>query len=234
MEKVKKYKHIFFDLDHTLWDFEKNSKETLFELYDKFDLQAVGGFSKERFYNKYKEVNAAMWNQYNVGEIDQKVIRTERFNRVFRRLGMDPSVIEEDIDTMYVYECPKKPHIMPYTIEVLEYLRGKYELHIVTNGFDDVQSIKMEESGLGKYFNHVFTSQTTGHKKPHPGIFDYAFKKTNAAKDVSIMIGDNLSTDIEGARVAGIDQIFYNPEIIKHRATPTYEISCLSELKSLF
>lgn len=136
-----------------------------------------------------------------------------------------------DIAEEYLRLCPTKPHVFPYCNDVLRYLQENYMLHILTNGFADVQAIKLKSAGLTEFFVEVITPDATGHKKPSREIFEYMLEKVKARDEDCIMIGDNLETDIKGARNAGIDSVFFNPLGIKHKEKITYEITCLSELK---
>ena len=182
----KPYRHIFFDLDHTLWDFETNSNETLADLYEIHDMYRFG-FDLKQFLKHYHVENAALWDDYNHGRIDQKELRSTRFTRVLTSLGLDAGDVPEKIDEQYLAICPKKPNVMPHTFMILDYLKDKYDLHIITNGFDDVQEIKMTTSGLKDYFEVVVTSELAGHKKPHRGIFDFALKHTRSDLGMSLM-----------------------------------------------
>ncbi|MCS7019552.1 MAG: YjjG family noncanonical pyrimidine nucleotidase [Cytophagales bacterium] len=226
------YTHLFFDLDHTLWDFERNSNETLTDLYEAYCLYERGGFSVSDFLFAFREVNRQLWELYNRNQIDQQTLREQRFIRIWKYLGasgMPPSQLGAD----YLAICPTKPHLLPHARETLDYLAGRYRLHIITNGFDDVQQTKIRSANIAHYFEALITSQNSGYKKPHPAIFDYALAQTGAAPHNSVMIGDNLETDISGARALGLDAIFYNPERIAHQSEATIEIYCLSELQQI-
>ena len=230
---MKNYRHIFFDLDHTLWDFDKNSSVTLVELYHSYQFANLNLFSEVDFVNKFHEINKHMWSLYNVGKIDKKEIRENRFRRILIALGCNYLQIPEDIADVYLLECPKKKHVMPFTFEVLNHLKQKYKLHIITNGFNDVQAIKLESSNLTSYFDQVITSESIGCKKPDKRIFEHAIISAGAITEESIMIGDNLDTDILGAREFSMDQVYYNPSKSKHDHQVTFEISCLTELMEL-
>jgi len=228
------YQHLFFDLDHTLWDFDRNSTDTLRELYREFEFEARYGFSVDHFLNTFLEVNHSLWNDYNVGKIDRSHIRANRFNMVLDALEAPAADRPANLGEVYLARCPLKPHTLPHTHEVLDYLQGKgYDLHIITNGFSDVQDIKLKSSGLDGYFDVVVTSETSGHKKPSPEIFYHALSSAKADLDDSLMIGDNLETDIAGARAVAMDHVFYNPRKHYHPHQPTFEISSLHELKGI-
>lgn len=232
---MKTYTHILFDLDHTLWDFEKNSEETIYALYDQFALGSFGKFDCKSFYKKYKFVNMRLWDLYNKGRIKQAELRESRFVKTLTGLGLEPHEIPEGISEAYITLCPTKTAVFPFAYEVLEYLQPRYGLHIITNGFKEVQHIKMNTSNLHGYFREIVTSECCGYKKPDRRMFEHLLQRINVAPNECLMIGDNYECDIEGARDAGIDQVFFNPEKISHKRSPkpTYEISCLSELKQM-
>lgn len=230
---MKSYKHIFFDLDHTLWDFDRNCSETLDELYVHYNFHELGLFTPEQFRDVYIEVNKRMWKQYNHGEIDRDTIRTKRFPAALLRLGMKKEQIPADINARYMSICPTKSNLFPYTMEILNYLKSRYKLHILTNGFRETQSIKIKSSRIASYFMEVINSEISGFLKPSKEIFQYAMNKVKASCRECIMIGDDLEADIMGARNAGIDHIFFNPLKKQHSENLKHEISCLSELKKI-
>lgn len=229
------YQHIFFDLDHTLWDFERNSREALSELFQDFQLVSLApGLSLEDFLAVYYEVNEELWRLYNQGQIDQLELRHTRFQIVLSKLGVPKEKIPyRDLAEAYLEITPRKGYLVPYTLEVLEYLKDKYPLHIITNGFADVQDIKLDSSGLSSYFDWVVTSANAGYKKPDKRIFDFALEKTRSQAQDCLMIGDNLETDILGARLSGIDHVFFNPKKNTHTEDIQIEIDCLSQLMNI-
>jgi putative hydrolase of the HAD superfamily len=234
MDKINSYKHIFFDLDHTLWDYEKNSNEALAELYLKYQLKSLGVNNCDEFNLCFEEVNSSLWSDYNKNKISRDGIREQRFLRILNSFEINDLELSNKLSTEYLMLCPTKPHLMPYTLEVLDYLKENYHLHILTNGFNDVQRLKLERSNLQPYFSTVVTSDSAGYKKPMSSIFKFAIDAANARKDESIMIGDNLQTDILGARNFGMDTIYFNPKKEVHKSSVTHEIDCLSKLKSIF
>jgi putative hydrolase of the HAD superfamily len=227
---VLKYKHILFDLDHTLWDFEKNSTEALLEVYDHFHLEKFGKFTPVEFVLKFKEINAYLWDQYNQNKIEKDYLREKRFKLAFTGLGISGKGVPSDIGEYYLQRCPVKNHVIPHAFEVLDYLRPKYRLHVITNGFDDVQDIKLTHSNLKDYFDTIITSEKVGFKKPSREMFEKAIEKIQAKTGECIMVGDNPTTDIQGAINASLDVIFFNPEGITHNLPVTYEIRSLLEL----
>ena len=230
---MKYYRHLLFDLDHTLWDFKRCATETLHELYDTYQLATLGNFSALQFCDTFEEVNYHLWGLYNRGEYDQHRLRSERFEMILTRLGIAADRVPDGLSEEYLRICPTKPHVMPHTVATLDYLRQHYQLHILTNGFAEIQAIKLKSAGLTDYFDQVVASDTTGHKKPHAPIFDYILRQLNADRRHCLMIGDNLRADILGAKNAGIDQVFYNPDRLEHEEEITYEIACLSDLRTI-
>lgn len=229
----KKYKCIFFDLDHTLWDYEKNAEDTLTELYHHYSLQQAGISDPYLFYLKFKEVNLSLWDLYDRNLVDQNFIRKERFKKILTHFNAYDEQLSDTFSDHYLATCPKKNNLIPHTLDILEYLRSKYNLTVITNGFEEIQNVKMVSGNLHHFFDHVITSQKAGHKKPSEKIFQFALALNNVSESEVIMIGDNLVTDIGGARQAGIDNIFFNREKMIHDQKPDYEIGCLSELKNI-
>jgi putative hydrolase of the HAD superfamily len=230
---LSKYSSIFFDLDHTLWDFETNSRNTLLEAYDIFKLKEIGIADFGLFFKLYQQINDELWDEYRKGWISKEKLRDERFNRVLNKHFVNDEKLANKIGEFYIMQCPQKSNLFPHTMETLAYLDAKYSLYIITNGFEEVQEIKLKVSGLKPFFKRVITSEKAGYKKPHPTIFNYALGRANAKNAESIMIGDNIETDIKGAKAAGIDSVLFNPHKNRHNTKATYEISCLSELKQL-
>ena len=233
MQLLKSYKHIFFDLDHTLWDFEKNSQETLRELFAEFELQRLGVPSFDHFFEKYKIRNEFLWKCYREGKISVTDLRLHRFSNTLSDFFISDKKIAFDISHKYMAVCPDKSHLVPNTIDTLQYLQSKYELHIITNGFHEVQMRKIKNCKIGHYFGQVITSESAGCLKPEKKIFEYALALTNAKKDASVYVGDSLEVDILGAKNAGLDQIFFNPRNIPHTEQITYEVQLLTELKNI-
>lgn len=227
------YSCIFFDLDHTLWDYERNSMEALLELYTQFDLRVKGVTDFDSFYQRFRMVNLQLWDLYDTGKIGSEVIRQERFKQVLEPFGLHDKKLGEDISHDYLLICPKKNNLMPHAIDTLEYLHGKYTLTVVTNGFEEIQNIKLSSGNLHQYFDHIITSQKAGHRKPAREIFDFALKSNAAACHQAIMIGDNLIADMGGSRNASIDNIFFNPNKNQHESFVTHEICSLAELREI-
>lgn len=229
---MKPYRHLFFDLDHTLWDFETNAHETLRQLYTDYDLGQYGTFSFEQFNSRYSEVNHALWRLYQANKLTQKQLRETRFLRTLTKLGVAEADIPADISDRFTDILPHKSAVFPHTHEVLGYLQGKgYALHLITNGFEDMQYTKLASSRLTDYFQEIITSEASGCLKPDPRMFAHALGRAGATAAESLMVGDNLECDVLGAYNSGIDQVYFNPARRRHFAQTTYEIASLNELR---
>jgi putative hydrolase of the HAD superfamily len=227
------YHHLFFDLDCTLWDFKTNSGEALFEIYETYQLQPIFG-EFDHFRNAFVKHNEGVWKDYREGKIHKDKLRIQRFERALKDYEVTNFELAQQLNEDFIAISPAKAKLIPGTIEVLEYLKRKrYLMYIITNGFLNIQQIKIQASGIDRYFLKVFTPEIIGQIKPHRAIFEYAVKTVNARKAQSLMIGDELETDIIGAHNFGMDQVFFNPGSIKHSEKVTYEISNLLELKDL-
>lgn len=233
----KQYEYLFFDLDHTLWDFDANAREVLHELYHHHDLANMGVTSADHFWERFYTTNNGLWAKYNRGEIDKFYLRNERFKLIFEAAGAVMPLVQDDFlkefNKQFLHLCPRKSKLIDGAVELLEQLHGKYPMFIITNGFEEVQSIKMASSGIGHFFDRVITSEKAGFKKPYAGIFSYAMKWCQAHPEQSLMIGDNLGADVVGAREFGMDQVYFNPERQSHEEKVTYEVAHLSEIHSL-
>lgn len=227
------YKHIFFDLDHTLWDFKTNATEALLELSDKHKLTQKGIDSVEKFIQDYIIINDILWEDYRKGFIQKEELRFERFRQALKKHNIEDTNLCKQLSGDYVAVCPLKTNLFPNTIETLDYLKEKYVLHIITNGFEEVQHIKLNNCNLTSYFSEVITSERAGYKKPDSRIFEYAITCAQTSASECLMIGDSLESDIIGARDANINQVYFNPEKTPHQEEVTHEISDLSELMKL-
>ena len=204
-------KTIFFDLDHTLWDYDTNARETLDELYDHFQLDR-GFDSAEAFFNTYVEHNAQLWNLYNHGKINREDIRERRFFQVLDNVGLGDRELAESMSDQFMELCPRKTALIPGTLQVLEALQPDYQLGVITNGFSDTQDIKLSNSRLKEYFHLVVTSESARSRKPSPEIFHTALNQSGHQSDEVVMIGDNRATDIAGALAVGWKTIWYTDE----------------------
>jgi putative hydrolase of the HAD superfamily len=223
------YKHIFFDLDHTLWDFETNSRETLGELHTYFELIDLG-IDRSEFIAAYEEINRALWDQYSVGKIDKAVLRVLRFRRAFIQFGINDNALSKAFGEAYVDTCPRKGALMPGARELLDWLHGELPMCVITNGFSEVQDIKMKASGIEHFFDAVITSEVAGAKKPSSRIFEVAMKKMSAQADSGLMIGDNQHADIMGAANVGMDAIHLDVHDAHLGSPATLRVGALHEV----
>ncbi|WP_158798575.1 YjjG family noncanonical pyrimidine nucleotidase [Pedobacter sp. L105] len=227
-------KHIFFDLDHTIWDFDKNAQETLTELYHEYQLNNLGLHSCDEFIDTYTANNQLLWADYHMGKITKDVLRAERFHKTFIQLGIAPENVPHQFEDDYVNRSPEKTNLFEGSEKVLAYLQKKYTLHIISNGFKETTLIKMDRCNLNPYFSQVIISEDAGVNKPDPAIFDYALQKAGAKLEESIMIGDSLEADVRGAQDYGMKAIYFNPMNLEKPADVTWQISHLEELMDHF
>lgn len=227
------YKHLFFDLDHTIWDFDKNAEETLHELYHSYQLRDLGLHSPDRFIEVYTQNNHQLWADYHVGKITKQKLRETRFSKTFLDLGLSPELIPERFEDDYVTICPSKTNLFPKAHETLYYLKERYSLHLISNGFKESTEQKVNNNGLDIYFENVVISEVVGFNKPDRAIFNHALTLANAGIAESIMIGDSIEADIRGAQDYGMKAIYFNPERKEKPEDVQQEINCLSELMIL-
>jgi putative hydrolase of the HAD superfamily len=226
---MKAYKHIFFDLDRTLWDFDSNSAQTLLEIIEVFGLEKKVANS-EKWLQAYNTHNSNVWKLYEENKINKANLRIERFRLLFNDFNIDDVELLSQVSEYYIASSPLKKALMPGAKELLEYLSDKYKLHIISNGFYDAQRLKLQSSEIDVYFDRVITSDKVGAAKPDKRIFEEAVKSINARKRESVFVGDNLENDFLGAMKSGIDQIWYNHDKVITEYKPTYEISSLNEI----
>lgn len=223
--------HIFFDLDRTLWDFEANSYDELMAIWKRNGLHQRGISLPDEFIKIYKKINEACWEAYRKNEITKEVLRGDRFRKTLAYYGIDDQQLAEDIGVQYIANSPQRTKLVEFSHQVLDYLSTKYELHMITNGFEEVQHIKLEKSGLDKYFGEIITSEMAGVKKPDQRIFDLAIEKSGARPGQSVYVGDDLVVDVLGAISAGWHAIYYNPHRVAHNHSTFADVQCLSEIK---
>lgn len=222
-------KAVFFDLDHTLWDFEKNSALTFKELFSKYNISVCF----DSFLEQYVPINIEYWKLFRDNEITREELRYGRFRKAFDSVGY--GIEDETIFLLsedYVECLPKYNHLYEGTIEVLEYLKTKYTLHIITNGFDRVQEGKLKNANIHHYFTTITNSENAGCKKPDARIFEYALQTAKADKETSIMIGDCIEADVQGAINYGMDAIYFNEHRVEVCSTIS-QIHNLLQLKDL-
>ena len=222
----KHKKHLFFDLDHTLWDFDKNSAFA----FDKIFKARGIDITLQDFLNIYIPRNQHYWKLYQVNEISHEDLRYYRLKDVFDALKFEVSdELIHQLSDEYITYLPEYNHLFDGAIELLDYLKPNYQLHIITNGFSQVQDKKLTNSNISHYFETITNSEIAGQKKPSPIIFEYALKTANASKEESLMIGDSFEADILGALNFGMDAVFFNEDKIDN----TYEVLQINHLLEL-
>lgn len=227
----KKYQHIFFDLDRTLWDFNANSEITLEQLYRDYQLQTTFG-SFVFFKSRFDYHNTKLWNAYYQDRIKKEDLMYRRFYLTLKESGVDDLEMAKELGQDFIEISPLQTKTFPHAHETLQYLKNKaYELHIITNGFNEVQEKKLKNCKLHSFFTKIITSEDAGANKPSPKIFEFAIAETGASVENSIMIGDDLKTDIAGAKKYNIKQIYFNSNKKQHNENPTFEVSTLKEIQ---
>lgn len=231
---MKRVKHIFFDLDHTLWDFERNSREAILQLFldDGFDTLLNTDFNS--FIAVYEGINHELWSRYARQEVTKEELRYQRFYQTFLHFGYDRLELAKDWADRYLAVSPYKTHLIEDSLDVLNYLKAKdYVLHLITNGFREVQHIKLDQSGLRDFFHHIIISEDHGLSKPDIKIFELARSLSGADTVECVMIGDNYETDIAGALAASWQAIHLSPATERDVQEGYFRISALTELKGL-
>jgi putative hydrolase of the HAD superfamily len=240
IQKHKKYTHIFFDLDNTLWDFETNSRNTMQIIFQKLNLVQTHDFSQ--FFETYTRHNDSLWQSYRKNEVLKKELTRLRFQNTFDELEIK-SINAEETNELYLNEMPNHKTLNEGVIEILNYLKKKrYHLNIITNGFSEVQRRKIETSGLKPFFDKIFISEEIKSPKPDRAIFEHAVKSSNAKKSQSLMVGDDWEVDVMGALKFGIDAVLFqniNTENLTNVSNPlntsctVYKIGEIIQLKSI-
>ncbi|MCL2682597.1 MAG: YjjG family noncanonical pyrimidine nucleotidase [Bacteroidales bacterium] len=225
---MAKYINLFFDLDRTLWDFDQNNRNSLFETYHQFDFD----MDFETFFSMYKAINKMLWDAYGRGEIKKELLHVNRFYLTFKALKIDNLLMATEFAEVYSQNIEKHNILMPHAKEILEFLKPNFKLYIVTNGFKEFQHRKLRNSGTEPFFDGIFISETIGYHKPHLAFFEHVLKITGAKKDDSLIIGDDMRADIQGAKNAGIACVLYNPTN-ENDLVPDYRIGSLLELKGV-
>ena len=229
-----KYKHLFFDLDHTIWDFDANSKSALEQLHIDLDLVNKGVYDFELFHKNYLAHNEKLWARYRNGFIKQDELRLKRMWLTLLDFKIADDELTKQLSELFLQLLPTRTILFPDTIEVLQYLEAKgYQMHLITNGFEKVQHSKLKNSGLHVFFKEVITSESSNSLKPQKEIFDFAMQKAKARVEESIMIGDSIEIDIMGASSVGMDQIHVNYNNLPQEFSPTFTIKTMKELKDI-
>lgn len=230
---VKTYTHVFFDLDHTLWDFEANNRLAFDDILCKHQLYSQVIHDLETFMMVYMVHNKALWEQYKEGAIEKSFLSYHRFELTLKYFGIDNPALAKQIAADYISISPTKTMLMDGTMEILSYLQPKYKLGLITNGFDEIQFVKIRKAGLEKFFPLVVTSEEAGCKKPDPEIFAYTLAKAGADAGNSIYIGDDPETDVTGAKLAGVDQVLVTFGKSLPDLGATHTIKSLHELRNI-
>lgn len=229
---MKTYKHLFFDLDNTLWDFKANSREAFYGIFMAEGLlDRIPDF--DRFLEVYEKHNEFLWLEYRKGKMKKDTMRTERMALTFREMGITDPDLPRIIGELYLQEAPKKSNVFPGVHETLHYLSLRYKLYILTNGFAEVQVQKIDNSRLHPYFTKLFMAEMVGYQKPDKRFFEYAIKSVHAHKQECLMVGDDPEADIRGAYNAGIDQVYFNTGGKACSIQPTWEITEVGQLREL-
>ncbi|MDT0688670.1 YjjG family noncanonical pyrimidine nucleotidase [Salegentibacter sp. F188] len=224
--KLNKIEHVFFDLDHTLWDFDKNSSLTFLEIFKKWNIS----LKLEEFMEVYIKVNLKYWELYRDNRVSKEILRYGRLKDSFDSLKYTTSDdVIYGLSKDYIDFLPRNKHLLDGTLEILQYLKRKYKLHIITNGFEEVQRKKMATSGIAEFFHTITTSEEAGVKKPHLLIFKIALEKAGATAINSVMIGDNYEADILGSEKYGLQSIYFD----YYRSSEISDIRQIQTLKDL-
>lgn len=226
--------HLFFDIDHTLWDFDKNSTQTLKQLYEFYELNKKNIQDFDDFNIIYHQINDKLWDRFRKGFIDRQTLRWKRMWHTLLHYNIYDITLAKDMSEKYLEILPTQTALFPYAKEVLLYCKNKnYQLHIITNGFEATQKQKLHNAGIEMYFEKMISSEQAMSMKPKKEIFNYALHNTQAQAQKSVMIGDALDVDILGAQNVGMHQIYFNPNRKKDNHTATFEIHCLSDIKNI-
>jgi putative hydrolase of the HAD superfamily len=225
-------KHIFFDLDRTLWDFDKNSKNALKLIIEAENLTSIFG-SFDRFHRAYVKNNIRLWGEYGKGKLKKDVLRYERFHATLKQFGTDDIQLAKKMGDAYVEISPRQKILLPNTIPVLQELtKIGFQLHIITNGFVEVQFIKLENCGLRDFFKVIVCSEVVGKNKPAIAIYNYALEKANCAANDALMIGDDYVADVSGALNAGLQAVLFDP-VMESKEHYTHTINDLKEFPEI-
>jgi putative hydrolase of the HAD superfamily len=233
VKKIADIKHVFFDLDRTLWDFEKNSETVIEQLLRDYGIESTYQTTAADFIKKYRKINHKLWHLYSHKKITKDELRSTRFSKTLEKLGAKNQELGALLEKDYIAKSPYQTRLLEGANEILDYLKPKYKLHILSNGFKEVQHIKLHESGIKKHFNNIFISEEMGFQKPDKEIFYAAQTKVNVKPEHCIMIGDDFGNDIEGALNAGWKAIYLTSRKKRVKHKDMYQIKSLLELQEL-
>jgi YjjG family noncanonical pyrimidine nucleotidase len=224
-------KHLFFDLDHTLWDFERNAEECIQEIFEEKADKIPSEVSFEEFYAAFSFLNQAMWAQLDAKEITHEYLRTHRFKNSFEKIGVEINLdLSQEFDAHFLEKLPTKGHVMEGALPLLESLKGNYALHMITNGYLEIQTRKMENAGILHFFEHIVTYDVANSRKPEKAMYEHALNLANCTPDESLMIGDSYVADIQGAVNAGLKAIHFDQTGMSNAS---YMIARLADLPKM-
>lgn len=230
---MQNIEHIFFDLDKTLWDFDTNSRAAVLALYERYNMAEMGMEDFALFWETYNRNNDFCWEQYRQNRMPKAVLRYMRFQMTLEEFRVNNKWLVQTLSEEYIQTSPHHTNLVEGTVEILEYLSPRFPLHIITNGFEEIQQIKVQKAGIDHFFTELITSEKVGRRKPDPRIFQYALATTGCTAEKAVMIGDDWEADIQGSLNAGMKAIWFGPnrETILGKAV---KINHLKELKRIF
>ena len=225
--------HLFFDLDRTLWDFESNSKAALKVIFNDLKINTKQ-IDFNQFYSTYVAINSDLWKAYRNNKISKSELRIKRFKDTLIKLQVDENELASELSRLYIKLSPYQTKLFPNVINVLSELKNQgYGMHIITNGFKEVQGIKLKKSGLIQYFDEVICSEEIGFLKPAKEIFSYSLTKSGALLNNSMMIGDDYKADILGAQNFGMKALYFTPNKKQLELKEDFEFSNFNQLPFL-
>ena len=228
-----KYSHLLFDLDHTLWDFDSNCILTLKELYIEYNLQSKN-INLDLFCSRFIQINTEVWHLYDQNKISKEALREYRFKKLLETFNIKDGSLSYELETNYLDRCPKKGILMPHALDILNHTKTNFQLCLITNGFQKTQEEKVNYSDLRKFNLQMFTSESTGFKKPNKEYFEAVLRELAIDRNKCLVIGDNPHTDIQGAKNAGIDCLWINSQSYKKTIQSTYYVKNLASAILLF
>jgi YjjG family noncanonical pyrimidine nucleotidase len=224
-------KHLFFDLDHTLWDFERNAEECIKEIFEERTDKIPENVIFEEFYSAFSVLNQAMWVQLDAKEITHEYLRTHRFKNSFEKIGIEINLdLSNEFDALFLEKLPTKGHLIEGSLPLLESLKDNFEIHMITNGYLHIQTQKMQNAGILHYFQHIVTYDVANSRKPEKEMYEHALNLANANAVESLMIGDSYIADIQGAVNAGLKAIHFDQT---GKSTARYMIARLADLPKM-
>ncbi len=228
-----KYTHLLFDLDHTLWDFNTNCKNTLYELYLEHEHE-LKSIDKELFFTTFLKINSEIWHLFDQNKISKEEMRIRRFRDLLQNFDINNDILANTLEDKYLFRCPKKGALLPYSLDFLNLVKDAFEICLITNGFHQVQLEKVKYSGLDVYFEHIFSSESTQSKKPEAKFFNHVLSHYQLDPEKTLIIGDNPYTDIQGAKNMGIHSLWINSQGYTKNIESTYYSENIQDILHLF